>query len=105
MIEVIGIIALVLLLSSDGIMAYYSMHIGNVKIRDIANNRRLISELPQKEPAEELSILRQRKKSVQFPTPVLARGGFTGRGSPFLTRDQYSTIENIEKSIERIIRK
>lgn len=105
MIEIISIAALVLLLSCDGIMAYYSMHLRNTKMRAISDNRRMMSTLSRMEPAEELHVLRQRKKRIQFPAPVLARGGFTGRGSPFLTRDQYSTIENIEKSIERIIRK
>lgn len=104
MIKVFVVIALVLLFSCDGLMAQYSVYVRKTQKKDSADKQCLLSTLAEMEPGDELHILRQRG-GICFPVSVIARGGFTGRGSPFLTRNQYSPIEAIEKSIERIVRK
>lgn len=104
MIKVFVVIALVLLLSCDGLMAQYSVHVRRTQKKAYADKQCLLSTLAEMEPIDELRTLRQRG-GICFPVSVMARGGFTGRGSPFLTRNQYSPIEIVEKSIERIVRK
>ena len=91
--------------SLDGIFAFFSISARRKEQENKFEKITVISNLLNSEPKEELNILRSRKNRIQFPIQVLERGGFTGRGSPFLTRNEYSVIEDIDKSIERIIKK
>lgn len=95
----------VLFLSADGIMASYISYRRRKKQKRNSERKVLLKELQKVEPEKELLELNKSSRKVIFPKAIMSRGGFAGRGSPFLTRYQYSTMESIDNSIERIIRK
>lgn len=67
-------------------------------------NEKIKSVLNQAEPLIELITLKKWNGGVKFPREVMERDGFTGRGSPLLSRNKYHGIEQMDKSIERIIK-
>lgn len=93
----------ILCLSMDGIMAISSMRKKNAYKDFLQRKVVLRAQMSSMEPAQEFIALKQRKESTAFPSAVMNRGGFTGRGSPFLTRHMYRSIESIDEDIERII--
>lgn len=101
--EIIIAVLAILCLSMDGILAISSMRKKNAYKDFLQRKDALISQLASMEPAQEFVALKQRKENTVFPSEVIERGGFTGRGSPFLTRYRYRGIESVEKDIERII--
>ena len=103
-ISVLVAIIAIFLLSLDGIMATSSKRARKNHIETLRMNRKLRSKISNAEPAQEYKALKQRKEKTTFPREVTDRGGFTGRGSPFLTRYKYRSMEAVEKDIERIIR-
>lgn len=92
----------ILCLSMDGIMAISSMRKKNAYKDLLRRKDMLCSQMVSMEPEQEFAALKQRKENTIFPSVVMKRGGFTGRGSPFLTRYTYRSIETVEKDIERI---
>ena len=102
-IPIFSAVLAILCLSMDGVLAISSMRKKNAYKDLLQRKNTLISQLTATEPAQEFVALKQRKENTVFPSEVMERGGFTGRGSPFLTRCKYRGIESVEKDIERII--
>lgn len=103
MIEIIIALVVALIFSIDGIMALLSSKSSRSKKECTEINKVLKTQLLNMDLTEELFCLQKHKQGINFPRPVLQKGGFTGRGSPFLTRNEYTTMESVEKSIKRIV--
>ena len=88
----------------DGIATYYFVSKREKKQKKDEARQRLELELLFADLDVELHRLKEFVGNVCYPQLVLARRGFTGRGSPFLTRNRYTLIESVEKSIKRIIK-
>lgn len=105
MIELVIAILVAIVFSIDGIMALFSVQTRQSKMEVSKTNTALKTALVNMDLNDEIFHLKQRKGGIAFPQSVLKKGGFTGRGSPFLTRNEYTTLESVEKSIKRIVRR
>lgn len=102
--EIIIAVAIALILSADGFMAIIARRLRYKKENERVSRQIAIKTLPFLEPVEELSHIRSRRLFRGYPGEVIARGGFTGRGNPLLARNKFALIENIDASIEKIVR-
>lgn len=102
--KIILFLVLVLILSSDGLMAVYSIN-RRRKANLIEHDTQLmIARASVMDWAEELGYLIKTGKA-NIPGSVKRRRGYTTRGNQLIARDAWAPmIVEIDKRIERIIR-
>lgn len=104
MMEIIFIVLMITLLCADGIIAMHSAlcerrnQVKSNKKVEIMKNYKVL------DIQEEFAAIQEIVGTLRFPSVIVERGGYSGRGNPFLSRFKNKTLESVEKRIERIIR-
>lgn len=104
MMEIVFIVLMIALLCVDGIIAIYSVLWERRNQVKSDKKMRIMKDYKTLDIQEEFAAIQEIVGTLRFPSVVVNRGGYAGRGNPFLSRLKNMTLEQIEKCIERIIR-